>query len=552
MNRESMMHFSDIPSVDIKRSKFKRGYDHKFTMDGGKLIPFYVDTDILPGDTVSMDLSSIVRMATPLYPTMDNSFMDVYFFFIPHRLVWDHWKEFWGENNTTYWEQPIEYEIPQINPPEGGWAADTIADYMGLPTKVQFKSVSHLAFRAYCKVWNDWFRDENLKDPCFFNTDETTLTGTNTGDYVLNAQLGAEPLPVAKIHDYFTSALPAAQKGEAVSIPLGTMASVKTSNIDSNTKGWPDLHWGLTSDGTKDGGTVGDFISLGIGTTTDQYATTRGTSSTATGVSGRVPMNLIADLTTATAATITQLRQAYAIQRYFENIARSGSRYIEWVKGVFGVTSPDARQQRSEYLGGMRSPINIQQVLQTSSTDATSPQGNTAAFSYTPNSDSLFTKSFTEHGTLIGLCCIRTEKTYQQGIERMWSRKKWTDFYIPEFANLSEQAVLNKEIYAQGTSADDEAFGYQEAWADYRYKPSQISGAFRSNYPSGSLDSWHYAENYDEQPILSSEWIDEDNSVISRTLAVQDEPQFICDFWCDATYVRPMPVYSVPGLSERY
>ena len=545
-----MMHFSDIPSVDIKRSKFKRGYDHKFTMNGGKLIPFYVDTDILPGDTVSMDLSSIVRMSTPLYPTMDNSFMDIYFFFIPHRLVWDHWKEFWGENNTTYWEQPIEYEVPQINPPDKGWAADTIADYMGLPTKVKFNSVSHLAFRAYCKVWNDWFRDENLKDPCFFNTDETTLTGTNTGDYVLNAQLGAEPLPVAKIHDYFTSALPAAQKGEAVNIPLGTAAPVYTGENSWLGKK-PGLEWNRSDTGEQtipgSGYQTNIFINPDGNTA---VPSTREVSSD----SGYAiyPSNLYADLSVATAATITQLRQAYAIQRYFENIARSGSRYIEWVKGVFGVTSPDARQQRSEYLGGMRSPINIQQVLQTSSTDATSPQGNTAAFSYTPNSDSLFTKSFTEHGTLIGLCCIRTEKTYQQGIERMWSRKKWTDFYIPEFANLSEQAILNKEIYAQGTSADEEAFGYQEAWADYRYKPSQISGAFRSNYPNGSLDSWHYAENYTEQPILSSEWIDEDASVITRTLAVTDEPQFICDFWCDATYVRPMPVYSVPGLSERY
>lgn len=551
MNRESEMHFSDIPSVDIKRSRFKIDYDHKFTCNSGKLIPFYMDADILPGDTVSMDVSSVVRMATPLYPTMDNAFMDVYFFSVPYRLLWEHFKEFWGENNTTYWEQPVEYEIPQIVPPSGGWAANTIADYMGLPTYENFKSISHIPFRAYCKIWNDWFRDENLKDPAFFNEDETTLTGTNSGTYVTNAQLGAEPLPVAKIHDRYTSALPAAQKGPSIGLPLGTEAIVKTSATDADITGWEAMHVGGTGTGLPWGST-GIFYPLGIGASGDEYALTHGAGIANGGTNEGAPTNLIADLSTATAATISELRQAYAIQRYFETIARSGSRYIEWVKGVFGVTSPDARQQRSEYLGGMRSPINITQVLQTSSTDATSPQGNTAAYSFTPNSDSIFTKSFTEHTVLMGLMCIRTEKTYQQGIERQWSRKKWTDFYLPQFAALSEQAILNKEIYAKGTAADDEAFGYQEAWSEYRYKNSQISGAFRSNYPGGSLDSWHYAEYYTSQPILSSGWIDEDNSVIARTLAVQNEPQFLCDFYCKGIYVRPMPVYSVPGLSERY
>lgn len=545
MDRNTESHFSNLPIIDIDRSKFERPHDHKFTYNTGDLIPIYVD-EVLPGDTVSMKVGSITRMTTPLYPVLDNCWQDVYFFYVPTRLLWEHWEEFWGENKTTHWEQPVEYEIPQIEAPEGGWDFDTIADYMGIPPKVDGISVSHLPFRAYVKIWNDWFRDENLKDPCMMNEDDTTLTGSNTGDYVINAQLGAKPLKAAKAHDYYTSALPSPQKGPSVQIPLGKLTPVITGNAHTI----PDTTMQFATESTLSAGTKYNAVLTGISTASAELATAdvySGSEST----KKFIPNNLWADLSEATAATITQLRMAFQIQKFYEAQARGGTRYIEFLKNIFGVTSPDARLQRAEYLGGYRTPINISQVIQTSATDAISPQGNTGAFSYTPDNQDVFTHSFVEHGYMIGLAVVRTDHTYQQGIERFWNRKKWSDFYIPQFANLSEQAILNKEIYVTGTSADDEAFGYQEAWADYRYKPSRISGHLRSSYPQ-TLDSWTYADNYSEQPILSSEWIDETDANVARTLAVQDEDQFISDFYFDSVWVRPMPVYSVPGLIDHH
>lgn len=547
MNRNTNNHFANVPTLDIKRSKLKRPHTHKTTFNTGDLVPIYVDSDILPGDTVKMDMAMITRMTTPIYPVLDNAYMDLYWFFVPHRLVWNHWKEFWGENRTTHWEQPIEYEIPQIKAPVGGWEKGSLADYMGIPTKVENISINHLPFRAYCQVVNDWFRDQNLKDPCMINTDETTLTGKNAGvdyDYVTDIQLGAKCFKAAKFHDYFTSGLPEALKGPEVYIPMGENAPVNTKwgNHDINNVA---LHL-VKSNGEEL--TTGETI--GVGNDGLLVSTGNPLPSTSFGIA---PNNLWADLTQATAATINQLRQAFAIQRFYEAQARGGSRYIEFIKNIFGVTSPDGRQQRAEYLGGKRIHINMDQVLQTSATNDTSPQGNTAAFSCTSDSSEMFTHSFTEHGTLLGLAVIRTNHTYQQGLERMWNRKKWTDFYLPQFANLGEQAILNKEIYAQGSEKDDEAFAYQEAYADYRYKPDRVSGAFRSNYTQ-TLDSWHYADYYTKQPILSSEWIDETTANLDRTLSVQssNEDQFLSDFYFNAIYTRPMPVYSVPGLLDHH
>lgn len=555
MNRNTESHFSVNPiNLDIQRSKFVRPSTHKTTFNAGNLIPIYVD-EVLPGDTFKMNMSSVIRMSTPIYPVMDNANMDVYFFFVPNRLVWDHWKEFFGENNTTHWEQPVEYEVPQITAPTGGWAKGTIADYMGIPTKVENISVQALPFRAYCKIWNDWFRDQNLKDPAMISMDETTTAGANTGDYVTNAEKGALPLKVAKYHDYFTAALPEPQKGPEVTIgniggytPVITRA--ETNNNRQNTlKFYANLPKGNTSGG-------GVYPALNT-TGREGEAPLNGYSQAAGGVNYDgtfVPINLWADNSGTTATSINALRQAFAIQRLYEKNARGGTRYIEIIKAHFGVQSPDARQQRSEYLGGTRVPINMDQVIQTSNSgDGITPQGNTAAYSLTAFNESMFTKSFTEHGYIIGLACVRTEHTYQQGIERFWSRKKMLDYYFPTLANLGEQAILNKEIYAQGNAKDDEAFGYQEAWAEYRYKPSRVSGAMRSNYQT-TLDAWHYADKYASQPILSSEWIDETSANIDRTLAVQSatEDQFIADFYfaCEAT--RPMPLYSIPGLIDHH
>ncbi len=420
-------------------------------------------------------------------------------------------------------------------------------DYMGIPTGVGGLSVNALPVRAYIKCYNDWFRDENLKDPCNLPTDDTTVAGANKGvgyDYVTETIKGAAPLKVAKWADYFTKALPEPQKGPDVSIPLGTSAPVIGSELGN--VGPIDTNF-VDKPVKMEGSATGSIL----------YTNVSGQANTA--LANAKQIGLITDLSDATAATINQLRQAFAIQRFYEAQARGGSRYIEFVQNVFGVTSPDARQQRAEYIGGMRFPINMDQVLQTSGTDATSPQGNTAAFSCTVNSDNLCTYSATEHGYFLVLACIRTNHSYQQGIERMWSRKKFFDFYVPQLSNIGEQEIRNKEIYAQGSSVvdadgnvvDDQVFGYQEAWADYRYHPNRVSGKLRST-ASGTLDIWHYGDMYNSLPQLSSDWIDETEANVQRTLAVQDEPQFISDFYIKSIWTRIMPLYSVPGLIDHH
>lgn len=539
MNRNTEIHFATLPKIDIRRSTFKRTNDHKTTMNAGELVPIYVD-EVLPGDTYKMRMSEVIRMSTPVHPVMDNLNIDTYFFFVPNRLLWEHWKEFNGENPSTAWKQTTEYNIPQTTAPTGGWTKGTIADYMGVPTKIDNLSINSLPFRAYCKIWNEYFRDQNNQDATLEQTNDSVTLGSNGNNYVTDAIKGGKCLPVAKYHDYFTSALPEPQKGPSVLLPLGDSAPV---NISQN--GASDLY--------LKGQTSGLITAVKVGQSSNYYAlsaynndvTPNEVMAYAGGLTGS------ADLSSATAATINQLRQAFQVQKLYERDARGGTRYIEIIKSHFGVTSPDARQQRPEYLGGKRIPININQVLQTSATDSTSPQGNTAAYSLTASIDESFTKSFTEHGYIIGVACIRTMHTYQQGLAKLFSRKRRFDFYWPELANIGEQAILNKEIYAQGTTADEEVFGYQEPWAEYRYKQSQVSGAFRSNYDQ-TLDVWHYADNFATRPVLSANFIKETNVNIDRTLAVTSaiEDQFICDFYFENTATRPMPVYSVPGLID--
>ena len=550
MNRNTEMHFSETPMIDLKRSKFEESYSHKTTFNTGDIVPIYCDSDILPGDTVQMDLAELIRMATPIYPTMDNLYADIYFFFVPHRLVWEHWPQFWGENDNP-WTQTTPYEIPQITAPSGGWTEGTLADYMGIPTKVGNLSVNALPFRAYAKIYNDWFRDENLSTNCHIYEDETTRTGSNSAG-ITNVELGGLPAIAAKMHDYFTSALPEPQKGPAVQIPLGTTSPVITGSTTHTASG-EQLKW-YQPNGTYLNLFAGDtytIYSKGVSGSDPKTSVSASSTPASGGTMDLVPANLYADLSTATAATINQLRTAFAIQKYYENAGLHGTRYIEYIKGVFGVTSSDARMQRAEYLGGTRIPLNIDQIIQTSSTDSVSPQGNTAGFSCTIDNDSLFTKSFEEHGTLMGLVVVRTEHTYQQGLNKMWTRKKWTDFYNPFFANLGEQAILNENIYAQGTSTDKQAFGYQEAWAEYRYKENRVSGYMRSN-ATGSLDVWHYADDYSSLPTLGSTWIQEPKTNVDRTIAVSSNitHQFIADFFFKTFYTRCMPVYSIPGLID--
>uniref|UniRef100_A0AAU8AV93 Major capsid protein n=1 Tax=Dulem virus 112 TaxID=3145589 RepID=A0AAU8AV93_9VIRU len=554
MNRNVESHFALNPTrLDMSRSKFDRSFSLKTSFNVGDIVPFYVD-EVLPGDTFDVKTSKVVRMQTLITPIMDNIYLDTYYFFVPNRLVWEHWKQFNGENTESAWLPSTEYSIPQLTAPSGGWSVGTIADYMGIPTGVANLSVSALPFRAYALICNEWFRDENLCDPLVVPTGDATVAGSNTVGSVEDYAKGATPYKAAKYHDYFTSCLPAPQKGPDVMIGLSGEANVFGNGFTL----------GFTN-GTNVGGirgtTIGDKNML-LGTAVGGEASS-GSSSTMSNALGIVQKSqidnpaysgLIADLSTATSATINQLRLAFQIQKLYEKDARGGTRYTEILKTHFGVTSPDSRLQRPEYLGGNRVPININQVVQNSATvEGKTPLGNVAGYSVTSDTHSDFRQSFTEHGFVIGVMVARYDHTYQQGIERFWSRKTRFDYYWPVLANIGEQAVLNKEIYAQGTDEDNEVFGYQEAWGDYRYKPNHVTGEMRSQYAQ-SLDVWHLGDDYTKLPSLSSEWIVEDKTNVDRVLAVTSTKanQLFADLYVKNQTTRPMPMYSIPGLVDHH
>lgn len=533
MPNSNMTHqFSQTPKVETQRSSFDRTHQHKTTFDAGKLIPFYVD-EVLPGDSFNVNTTLFGRLATPLHPVMDNMFLDTHYFFVPNRLLWDNFKKFMGEQDNP--TDSTDFLVPQlVDNNSTGFAEGGIEDYMGLPIASQATglSVSALWHRAYNLIWNEWFRDQNLQDSVTVNKGDGP-DNLSDNHYSL--------LRRGKRHDYFTSALPWPQKGPGVELPLGSTAPI----VDAGGTN-PTTLAIYSSTGTKltTSGTLG-FATGDISTGTDQIGSSAGTPH----------FSLAADLSSATASTINSLRQAFQLQRLAEKDARGGTRYTEIVRSHFNVTSPDARLQRPEFLGGSTSRVQVQPVATTTAqpyapTSLQGQVGSLGALGTVASNKDGFTKSFTEHGIVIGLVSARADLTYQSGVNRMFSRRTKYDFYWPTLAHLGEQEVKNKEIYAQGTSADEGTFGYQERWSEYRYGVSKITSKFRSD-ASASLDTWHLSQDFANLPLLNATFI-EDNPPITRAIAVQTEPHFILDAYINCKTARAMPTYSVPGLIDHF
>lgn len=559
LNRNAESRFSLNPThLDISRSRFDRTSTVKTSFNVGDLVPFYID-EVLPGDTFDVTTAKVVRMQPMVAPPMDDLFLDTYYFFVPNRLVWEHWPNLMGENDTTSWYPTVDYSVPQvISPHNGGWNIGTIADYFGIPTGVPDLYCNALPFRAYAKIVNDWFRDENLVDPAVLTTGDATTQGSN-GSGLADYEKGGKPFVAAKLHDYFTSTLPQPQKGPPVTVPVANVSVPIDIPVTTSST--------LNTSSRDDVGMI--MQNAAMVQSENGYFNYSG----ATGMNFRTevdidpllhlsdgvmaPANLRAvgnAIGSGFATSINELRMAFQMQKLLERDARGGTRYIEMIKSHFGVTSPDARLQRSEYLGGNRIRINVNQIVQQSATtQGSTPQGNPVGLSVTHDNSDSFTRSFTEHGFVIGLMVARYPHTYQQGLERLWSRKSRFDYYFPVFANIGEQAVLNKEIYATGTDSDNKAFGYQEAWADYRYKPSRVSGEMRSAAEK-SLDVWHFADYYNKLPTLSPDWIKEDKKNVDRVLAVSSSVsnQLWADIVVNNRTSRPMPLYSVPGLMDHH
>lgn len=570
--------FSDAPAMYMRRTKFDRSHVYKTTFNSGKLIPVFVD-EVLPGDTTRMSVNYFARLATPIKPIMDNIYLDWFFFFVPNRLVWEHWQNFCFEQEDP--DDNTDYVIPTVTA-----AANTdnnyvgsLWDYFGLPvnTTNNISCVSALPFRGVYLIWNEWFRDENLQKSVKIQKGDANeiLDSSRASDqpsWLFSSGTtivsGHACPPRGKRHDYFTSALPWTQKGPGVSIGLaGTasiidpspmtgyllhsnsnqLAAVTSYGGDASGSGGRRVSSGTDSIAFNNRGSGSDYSSIGgfAGNSSDKITMSAQAASTYLGNDSYV------DLDTSSIFTINSLRTAFQMQKFYERLARGGSRYTEVLRSFFGVVSPDARLQRPEFLGSFTKMVNVNPIAQTSATDGTSPQGNLSAYGVTGAKFHGFTKSFVEHGYIIGFVCARADLTYQQGINKMWLRSTVYDFYWPTFAHLGEQAIELREIYAQGTEADTTVFGYQERYAEYRYKPSQITGKFRSSVSGGNLDVWHLSQFFSNAPTLNEEFITE-NPPIDRIIAVPSEPEFLLDIGFRYTTVRPMPMFGTPGLVDHF
>lgn len=568
--------FSDAPAMYMKRTKFDRSHVYKTTFDSGKLIPVFVD-EVLPGDTTRMSVNYFARLATPIKPIMDNIYLDWFFFFVPNRLVWEHWQNFCFEQEDP--DDSTDYVIPTVTATGNSENAyiGSLWDYFGLPvnTSGNLSGISALPFRGVYLIWNEWFRDENLQKSVKIQKGDTNevLDSARSSDqpsWVFTSGTSIFPglacPPRGKRHDYFTSALPWTQKGPGVSVGLAGTASIVNPSplsdyfLTSNSNQLAAVSASGDTDSTSGGYRVAH------GTDTITFCRRNSTTSSVGGFAGNsldrvdvhaysgsnlLTTNSYVDLDTSSIFTINSLRTAFQMQKFYERLARGGSRYTEVLRSFFGVVSPDARLQRPEFLGSFTKMVNVNPIAQTSATDSTSPQGNISAYGVTAAKFHGFTKSFVEHGYVFGFVCARADLTYQQGINKMWLRSTVYDFYWPTFAHLGEQAIELREIYAQGSEADSTVFGYQERYAEYRYKPSQITGKFRSSVVNGSLDKWHLSQFFKNAPTLNEEFIVE-NPPIERIIAVPSEPEFLLDVGFRYTTVRPMPMFGTPGLVDHF
>lgn len=577
------LNFAAAPvTLDMPRSTFNRDFTHKTTFNVGELIPFYVD-EALPGDTFNVEVASALRLQTLIRPPFDDLYLETFFFAVPLRLVWSHTKEFFGENNDSAWIPQLSYSKPQTSPPTGGWDVGTIADYMTIPTGVEDFTVDSTYFRAYALIVNEWFRSEVVQSPVVINVGDSNTVGSNGSNYITDLEKGGKPFVVNKFYDVFSGCTPTAQKGPAVMLPIGESnywpVVTGRDRVDPSLFGVSDYNYpvpmmmdlpqmqtnswsSISVSSARNSGVFYDSNGRLLNTSQTSSTNPVPVPTTNSSYTYLVPSNLYAVTPGGiSGATINELRQAFQLQKFYEREALGGSRYTELIRSMFSVTSPDARLQRPEYLGGMRRRLNVNQIVQQSETNTT-PQGNLAAISLTTDHYDGFRKSFTEHTIIIGVMCCRYKHSYSQGLNRMFSRKTRFDYYWPLMANLGNQAVKNKEIYLQGSTAvdpdtgnpfDDEVFGYQEAWYDYRYHPSAITGEMRSTYAQ-SLDSWHFGDDYSSMPVLSSSWLQEDKGNVDRALAVTSSVsnQLFGDFFIKNRCTRCMPLYSIPGLIDHH